>query len=531
MPQRPQTSRSPNALKEAIQNALFAGQWVPFLRQTTSTFGSRAGTAEERALIFLLRCQGAKMLHDRREFERSLSAYQREIARLTPERYAEFQKTAQTLRISMTYQDARYRPRPLVVMPPAEAQQRGLDVKARDLLRKKARSSCSEGVYIWQNGKTVLEDYFDAPQEPRYIMSCAKPIVAMAIGRLWDTGALKSFDLPVFDFYPEWKDDPRKSHATLRHLLTHTAGIPNQDEHPNLIPGNDPAAERDMVTFARKLSLFAEPGTQWSYSNLGFILLGDIVKKVSGKRLGDFMQAEFFAPMEISEWEWRADPGENVEAHGHLSLRPHDFVKFSILMLEQGMWKGRRLLSEAFAKESLRDQTHRNGVRIPDAPKMGLAWNIETRDRNPKVVFGDKTIQTWRKVGVPEGKIAKMRPYKGEVMPIAEYTALTKRLYGVGNLSDGAAWSHALGTLHYPSVAERVPAHPADTVLTAFFHTGLHGQYLLGLPARRLAAVRHAAFKDLSALGQDANYLSFLYDAAAIADKRALAPTPMLLID
>lgn len=531
MPQKPQTNRSPDALKESIRNALAAGQWVPFLRQTASTHGSRDGTAEDRALIFLLRCHGAKVMHDRREFERSLSAYQQEMTRLAPPRRAEFQEAAQALHISTTYQDAHYRPRPLVVMPPAEAQQCGLDVKARDLLRKKARSSCSEGVYIWQNGKTVLEDYFDAPQEPRYVMSCAKPIVGMAIGRLWDTGALKSFDQLVSDFFPEWKDDPRKSRATLRHLLTHTAGIPNQDAHPRLFPSNDTGAERDAVAFARKLPLFADPGVQWSYSNLGFILLGDIVKKVSGKRLDAYMQAEFFTPMEITEWDWRTDPAGNVEAHGHLSLRPHDFVKFAILTLEQGMWKGRRLLSEAFVKESLRDQTHRNGVRILDAPKMGLAWNIETRDRNPKVVFGEKTIKSWRKVGVPESKIAKMRPYKGKAMPIAEYTALTKRLYGVGNLSDGAAWSQALGTLYYPSVAESVPGNPADTVLTAFFHTGLHGQYLLGLPARRLAAVRQAAFKDLSVLGQDANYSSFLYDAAEIADKRAFTPDAMLLID
>jgi CubicO group peptidase (beta-lactamase class C family) len=531
--QTPQKSASTAAIKDAtspIVEALQKQQWNRFLRLTRDVSKTRGAKPEERALVLLLRCQAARALHDRQEFERNAAAFRKDLERMPPQGRASFTMLVQSGKAAITYQDSRYRPRPVAVMPSADLKQRGLDLKALETLRRTARENVTDGLYLWHDGKVVLEDHFGAPQEPQVLMSVTKPIVAMAIGRLLDSGTLKSLDQTASDFFPEWKTDANKSRITLRHLLTHTAGLDNgEDLSESAQADMSEAARSDTVAFGRKIRSVAAPGERWIYSNLAFVLLGDIVKQASGKRLDAFMGDEFFAPMGITEWDWMTDRAGNVEAHGHLSLRAHDAAKFGVLMLDSGVWKGKRLLSDAFVRESLRDQTQKDGVRIKEAPTMGLAWFLQTRDRNPKVVFGDRTLQEWKKLEVAPAKIAKMLPYKGKVMTQTEFDALTGRLYGVKNLRDGEGWSRALGIIHYPVVAERVPAKAEDSITASFHHSGTGGQYLVCLRERRFVAVRQTTPKDLSDVGKDSTYLSFISDAAAVADKRIFASDELLL--
>jgi N-acyl-D-aspartate/D-glutamate deacylase len=88
---------------------------------------------------------------------------------------------------------------------------------------------------------------------------------------------------------PAWRD------ITVRHLLTHTSGIP--DYNDGLLDYRRDYQEDDLVAFAQTLPLDFAPGADWKYSNTGYILLGALVRKVSGQFYGDVLRDRVFRPL------------------------------------------------------------------------------------------------------------------------------------------------------------------------------------------------------------------------------------------
>jgi CubicO group peptidase (beta-lactamase class C family) len=516
-PARTEAAHRNNATEAAIQEAIQKSQWGRFLQLTRSP-AAITGTPAERGFRLFLRCHAARAIHDRREFERSMIAFRREMARMTAKERTPYVEAFASGQMSPAYQNPKFRPRPTVLLPTAALEQRGLDPEAVETLHTQARDTFTDAVYLWHDGKIVLEDYFDAPQEPIPVMSITKPVVAMAVGRLLDTGRLKSLDQLVSEFYPEWKKHERKSRITLRHLLTHTSGLPSGEEWAEGRAAAElRAVHEDYVRSSRAFPAVAAPGERWAYCNAGLMLLADITRRASGKRLDAYVRQEFFTPMGIRDFRWGMDPKGNINGAGGLALRAHDLAKFGVLMLNGGVWKGRRLLSQQFVAESLRHQTKKvrsNGMSMEETPPMGLIWWLGFAPKSPNVMFGDQTLQSWRRIGAPEKVIAKMLPHKGKVMPEAEYEALVKRLLGIRRLNDRNGWRTVLNTMHYPVIADPADDADAEQRLRFFHHGGTAGQELIILPGHRLVGVRQAFVKNLSDRGIDAEYPSFASDVA-----------------
>jgi CubicO group peptidase (beta-lactamase class C family) len=127
--------------------------------------------------------------------------------------------------------------------------------------------------------------------------SMNKMFTAVAIAQLVEAGKL-SFDDPVNKFLgPDWIAPEHASNITVAHLLSHTSGLGSHftDEFWK--------SSRDLY---RKLDDFKplivnqtpafEPGTNWQYSNSGFLLLGAIVEKVSGENYDDYVAAHILKP-------------------------------------------------------------------------------------------------------------------------------------------------------------------------------------------------------------------------------------------
>jgi len=165
---------------------------------------------------------------------------------------------------------------------------------------------------IARNGKIqVIKGYGLADLENRVPMtdssvlrvgSVTKQFTAAAILRLADQGKL-SVDDPLSKYVPDF---PRAAEVKLRHLLSHTSGIASYTNPKYAAKARD-AARRDftlpqLIQFIATLEPLYEfePGTAWFYSNSGYILLGQIIEKVSGKSYRDFLQAEFFGPLGLA---------------------------------------------------------------------------------------------------------------------------------------------------------------------------------------------------------------------------------------
>jgi CubicO group peptidase (beta-lactamase class C family) len=132
---------------------------------------------------------------------------------------------------------------------------------------------------------------------PFRLASLTKPLTATAILLLEEQGQLKLTD-PITRFLPDFPTG--KTPITLEHLVTHTSGIQNYTQLPEWW-----AVHRQDLNPSELIDLFQShpkvfpPGTHWTYSNSGYVLLGAIIEEISGQSYGEFIEQQIFAPLEM----------------------------------------------------------------------------------------------------------------------------------------------------------------------------------------------------------------------------------------
>ena len=122
--------------------------------------------------------------------------------------------------------------------------------------------------------------------------SVGKQFTAAAV-MLQVEGEKIALDERVTRWFPEAPDTWRP--ITVRHLLTHTSGIP--DYTPETLDLRRDYSEDELARFAFGLKLEFDAGSRWSYSNTGYVLLGIIVHRASGRFYGDVLRERVFAPL------------------------------------------------------------------------------------------------------------------------------------------------------------------------------------------------------------------------------------------
>ena len=154
------------------------------------------------------------------------------------------------------------------------------------------------GQVIYSEAFGVTDKVSATAATPRSVMqigSVTKQFTAAAILRLAERGAL-SLDDRIEKFVPDF--DPRGATITLRHLLSHTSGV-----RRDWFPPTTPVDLTVPVTRAQTLeSLNGQPfdfapGTKWSYSNAGYMLLGYAVESITGRSFAEFIHQEFALPL------------------------------------------------------------------------------------------------------------------------------------------------------------------------------------------------------------------------------------------
>lgn len=150
-----------------------------------------------------------------------------------------------------------------------------------------------EVVKVQGYGEANVEHH--VPVRPETIFqsgSLGKMFTSAAVMLLVEDGTLR-VDNPVTRFLPEapaaWKG------MTVRHLLTHTSGIP--DYTGGSIDYRRDYSEDELAKLACGLTLEFPPGARWNYSNTGYVLLGIIIHKASGRFYGDVLRDRVFAPL------------------------------------------------------------------------------------------------------------------------------------------------------------------------------------------------------------------------------------------
>lgn len=136
------------------------------------------------------------------------------------------------------------------------------------------------------------------------IASCGKNYTAAAILRLEELGQLKTSD-PVAPFFPEL---PRESFelggvsATLDHVLRHTSGLFDvfEDAEIKRKVYRQNISVREYLDIVKRRVPSFPPGSSWEYSNTGYIVLGEVIRRTSGMSYDDFMKRHFIEPLHLS---------------------------------------------------------------------------------------------------------------------------------------------------------------------------------------------------------------------------------------
>lgn len=175
-------------------------------------------------------------------------------------------------------------------------------------------------VYTGNYGFTDIEKKIPVTSSSLFrIASMSKSFAAMAILKLRDEGKL-NLDDPAYFYIPQLKNlkypTADAPHITIRHLMTHGAGFPEDNPWGDRQLADSDKDLTDLIE--RQISFSNPPGVAYEYSNLGFALLGKIITVVSGIRYQEYIKKNILQPlgMKTTTYEY-ADVAPDKLAHGY----------------------------------------------------------------------------------------------------------------------------------------------------------------------------------------------------------------------
>jgi CubicO group peptidase (beta-lactamase class C family) len=238
------------------------------------------------------------------------------------------------------------------------------------------------------------------PQTPFWPASLAKPVTALAVMQLVETGQIE-LDAPVQRYLPYFRltDEQASATITVRHLLNQSSGI-------SQAAGNDKFPSKDSLDWTmeqrvRELSdnaLTHPVGTTYQYSNVNYATLALIVETVSGQTFESYVQGHIFDPLEMSRstfYQPGATPSDSATGYqqwfgfpvasfrplprsgnggGGLIASAEDMTHFMIAQLNQGRYENVTVLSPAGIAEM-----HTPAIRDGDTESFyAMGWEVET---------------------------------------------------------------------------------------------------------------------------------------------------------
>lgn len=219
-----------------------------------------------------------------------------------------------------------------------------------------------DSLLISKDGKLVVEQYYNGWSADRAHMmqSVSKSITSLLVGSALHQGLLASVGVPILGLLPDHAHllTDEKATITIEDLLTMSAGFDWDEANPAYgQPGNIRFKEvfsPDPVAFTLSTEFVNEPGTVFTYSGGYVTVVGAILQKVFGKEsVLDALHTSTLAGLDFENLRWQEQAGGYQNTAGGVLMRPRDLAKIGQLMLNGGVWKGKRLLSQEWVDASL----------------------------------------------------------------------------------------------------------------------------------------------------------------------------------
>lgn len=233
------------------------------------------------------------------------------------------------------------------------------------------------GLLLARHGKLVVEEYFHGYDRftPHDTRSAAKSWTAVLLGAAMQAGVPIKTTTSVYQTMlgslPPGLD-PRKRAMTLEHLISMTAGYNCAADDA---PGNEDVMqeqreEPDWYRYTLNVPMLTAPGDTIVYCSIEANLAGGMLQKIAGEPLPEMFYRLVAKPMQMNAYHLFLSPAGDAYGGGGHQFLPRDFMKLAQLMLNQGKWAGRQIISREWAIKS--GSALRNLTRTQ---QYGWLWN------------------------------------------------------------------------------------------------------------------------------------------------------------
>ena len=275
------------------------------------------------------------------------------------------------------------------------------EFKVKNNLSSVSYALVSDGKIIHQNNSGIINHTSKkkADNASVYrIASMSKSFASVAILQLRDMGRLK-LDDPVSKYIKELKGQKyslESPEITIRHLLTHAAGFPEDNPWGDRQLG---ISESEMLSMFRKgISFSNEPGVSYEYSNMGFAMLGQIIKNVSGQSYQSYIIEKIWKPLGMNNtyWDYKKVPDAQL-VRGYRWLRSQYIEQPMEGDGAYGIMGGMLTSIEDFSKYMT---FHQNAYRT-EAPQSKVLKKSSIKEMHFPANFSSMNLRGFTSVGEP----------------------------------------------------------------------------------------------------------------------------------
>jgi len=234
------------------------------------------------------------------------------------------------------------------------------------------------GILIARNGKLVLEEYFfgEHPDKPHDTRSASKTFFDVVLGAAMQAGIKVGPETPVYAAMGLTSDnlDPRKRAMKMRDLLTMSPGW-DCDDGGDYHPGNETVLTQqdtnpDWTRLILGLKMLRQPGEKAVYCSINPHLAGVMLSRIAGRPFTELAWDLVGAPLQMRPYYMMLAPQGEAYNGGGARFFGRDFLKLAQLYANGGTWNGRRILSEAWVRESLTPRYQIGGTYL----NYGYLW-------------------------------------------------------------------------------------------------------------------------------------------------------------
>jgi len=285
-------------------------------------------------------------------------------------------------------------PQPVAAAPGAEPWPDGMGKAETDpaltkILADPALTGPSmRAVLVIRDGKLVGEAYGPGfgPGTPLIGWSMTKTVTAMLIGHRIGEGGLS---LDQDHLLAQWSDE--RASIRLRHIMGMESGLEFNESYGDVSDVTRMLfLEPDQSNFAASQPLDKAPGTHFHYSTGSSVLLSRILMNSLPKDAAlAYPRAALFAPLGMSSAVLEADEVGTLSGGSYLYASARDWGKLAQLLLQDGVWKGQRLLPEGFVQTMIQPTSASRGLY-----GGGQIWRVGPGDRRD-TTFGIKEDTIW----------------------------------------------------------------------------------------------------------------------------------------